>query len=415
MKKTGRDRGARSSFAEDCMTNRRMIERRNFLRAVSASVAGITLGVPGDALADAPGTVQIQQPCHGAILNRRHGKPVDGGLKISVRGQAPFGMMVKVNGIPADRAGNAFRCDLVLKEKDTDILAAGEGGWGRSEHRVRVRWDKHSFPRYRLSIDDNIFFLRDIAQKNHRSLFDCFYLDMFRKLHVKYGARFVLNVFYTSGKDFNLAQFPDRYRSQWDDNADWLKLAFHAHAEEPYRPYKFASPGVLVADLDQVAEQILRFAGERTYTPPTVLHWAEALPSARKSLANRGCRALSAICWFHDGIWDGVYGMDDARAEYLTRHDARVDYDSGIVFSHVDIMCNFTPLDKIVPTLAPLADDPNQAEIMDLFSHEQWYWPTDKRYSPDQPERLETAIRWVTEHGYKPVFFHEGMLGAPNE
>jgi len=22
------------------------------------------------------------------------------------------------------------------------------------------------------------------------------------------------------------------------------------------------------------------------------------------------------------------------------------------------------------------------------------------------------AIRWVTEHGYKPVFFHEGFLGG---
>jgi hypothetical protein len=23
------------------------------------------------------------------------------------------------------------------------------------------------------------------------------------------------------------------------------------------------------------------------------------------------------------------------------------------------------------------------------------------------------AIHWVTEHGYKPVFFHEGFLGGP--
>lgn len=395
--------------------NRENVKRRDFLRATAATVAGIGLGAPGVTFANASGTLQIQQPCHGALLNRRHGQAVDGGLKICVRGQAPLGSPVKINGIPAARAGNEFRCDLVLKDKDTDVVATSEGFLGRSEHRVRVRWDKHSFPRYRVSIDDNIFFLRDIAQKNHGSLFDCFYLDMLRKLHAKYGARFVLNLFYTSGKDFNLTQFPDRYRGQWEDNADWLKLAFHARAEEPYRPYKFAPPGELIADLDRVAEQILRFAGEKTYTPPTVLHWAEALPSARKPLADRGCRALSAISWFHDGIWDGVYGLDDARSEYLTRHDALVDYDSGLVFSHVDIMCNFTPLEKTVPTLAPLADDPNRAEIMDLFSHEQWYWPSDKRYSPDQPERLETAIRWVTEHGYKPVFFHEGLLGAPDK
>ena len=28
-------------------------------------------------------------------------------------------------------------------------------------------------------------------------------------------------------------------------------------------------------------------------------------------------------------------------------------------------------------------------------------------------ERLDAAIRWVTEQGYKPVFFHEGFLGGP--
>ena len=169
----------------------------------------------------------------------------------------------------------------------------------------------------------------------------------------------------------------------------------------------------MIADLDQVAEQILRFAGEQTYSPPSIIHWAEVLPIALKPLAQRGVRVLSAICGRNGGVWDGVYNLDDERAEYLSRHDALVDYPSGIVFSHLDIMCNFRPLERIIPILAPLADDPNQAEIMDLLSHEQWYWPFYKDYSPDQIQRLETAIRWVTEHGYKPVFFQEGLLGAP--
>jgi len=391
----------------------RIAERREFLRAAAATAAGIALGGPGVALAGAYGTVRIEEPWHGAVLNRRQGQEVEKGLKIHVRGQAPLGDPVTVNGIPAVRAGNEFRQDIVLREKDTDIVAISEGSLGRHEHRVRVRWDKHSFPRYRFSIDDNIFFLRDIAQNGYGSLFECFYLDMLRKLHAKYGARFLLNIYYTSGDDFNLTQFPDRYRGEWEDNADWLKLAFHAYSQEPPRPYKYARPEKLIADLDQVAEQILRFAGEQTYSPATVIHWAEVLPSALKPLAKRGVRALGALCGFHDGIWDGVYSLDDPRAEYLSRHDALVDYDSGIVFSRVEIMCNFTPLESIVPTLAPLADDPNRAEIMDLLSHEQWYWPFYDGYSPDQTERLEVAVRWVTERGYKPVFFHEGFLGAP--
>ena len=52
------------------------------------------------------------------------------------------------------------------------------------------------------------------------------------------------------------------------------------------------------------------------------------------------------------------------------------------------------------------------AEIMDLFTHEQYFWPFYRNYIPDHPQRLDATIRWVTEHGYKPVFFHEGFLGG---
>jgi len=50
---------------------------------------------------------------------------------------------------------------------------------------------------------------------------------------------------------------------------------------------------------------------------------------------------------------------------------------------------------------------------MDLFTHEQYFWPFYRHYLPDHPQRLDVTLRWVTEHGFKPVFFHEGFLGAP--
>ncbi len=90
-----------------------------------------------------------------------------------------------------------------------------------------------------------------------------------------------------------------------------------------------------------------------------------------------------------------------------------MDFENGIVFSKVDIVCNNVALDKISGTLEALMDDPNQAEIMDIFTHEQYFWPFYRNYIPDHSERLESAIRCVTEHGYRPVLFHEGFLGAP--
>ncbi|MDH7569800.1 MAG: hypothetical protein QHJ73_09470, partial [Armatimonadota bacterium] len=193
---------------------------------------------------------RIDYPFHGAILNRRHGEEVEGGLKIAVTGDAPLNDRVSVNGVPALRSGGKFVGEVVLREKETEIVAVAEGSRGRREHRVRVVWDRFSRPRYRFSIDDNSFFLRDVAQKGYPSLFDCFYLGMLKDLHTRYGVKFTINIYYTTGDDFSLPQFPDRYRGEWADNAHWLKLAFHAYANDPDRPYQYAAPEKLAHDFD---------------------------------------------------------------------------------------------------------------------------------------------------------------------
>jgi len=388
---------------------RAALPRRRFLQAAAAGT--MVAAVPKLLSASEP--MLITEPFHGAVLNGRHGRAVEDGLEIEVAGTAPLEQQVLVNGKPARRVGRAFRARVVLRQHANEIEAVCHGRYGRQEHRVRVIWDRNSKPRYRFSIDDNSFFLRDIAQQKYRSLFDCWYLAMLRDLHEKYGTKFVLNIYYTTGEDFNLTQFPDRYKSEWADNAEWLKLAFHARADKPDRPYQYAPPQQLIADLDMVAEQIVRFAGEQTYSPPTVIHWGMVLPASLGPLYERGVRVLSGYFRKMAGLWDVNYHFDAVRSEYLSRHDALMDFDSGIVFSKVDIVCNNTPVERVVPTLAPLAEDPNTAEIMDLFTHEQYFWPFYHNYLPDHRQRVETAIRWVTEHGYEPVFYHEGFMGVP--
>jgi len=370
--------------------------------------------------------LKIEEPFHGAVMHQRLGRPVEGGIEIRVQGTALAGQPVTVQGQPARRDGRRFTATVVLRDRRTEIVAASAGPGGPCEDRVSVVWDRHSRPRYRFSIDDNSFFLRDVAQKQYKSLFDCFYLKMLRDLHAKYGAKFVLNIYYTTADGFDLTQFPDRYRPEWRDNADWLRLAFHAYADKPDRPYQDAPVEKLTADFDLVAEQIRRFAPE-AYSPPTVVHWAMVRPEALKPLAERGVRVLSGFFHVDKGDWDtheknGArkaarwdinYSLAPERCQWLWDHDALVDFASGIVFSRVDIVCNNVPLDRVVPTLEEAAADPNRAEIMDLFTHEQYFWPFYQNYLPDHPQRLDAAIRFVTERGYQPVFFHEGFLGGP--
>lgn len=388
------------------------LSRRRFV-GWTAAHAGAACLIGRCAVAAEPPRVKIVEPVHGAVLNRRHGTQTDDRLTIRVAVDAPADTPVTVNGVAGRREANRWVADVALRDHETEIVASVQGIGEPKQDRIRVVWDRFSRPRYRFSIDDNSFFLRDIAAKQYGSLFECFYLKVLRDLHERYGAKFSVNIYYTTGDDFKLSQFPDRYKGEWRDNSNWLKLAFHAYANLPDRPYEDAPPEKLIADLDLVADEIRRFAGEEAYAPPTVIHWGMTRPSAFKPLASRGVRALSGYFVKWGDRWDVNYRWDDAHSEYMSRHDAWKDFDSGIVFSRVDIVCNSVPLDRIVGTLAPLAENPDTAEIMDLFTHEQYFWPFYANYLPDHPQRLDTAIRWVTEHGYAPVFLHEGFLGAP--
>jgi len=398
------------------------IKRRQFLQSATVLAGGIITGT-GKTVAGVPGgnlslPVRIDEPFHGAILNRRLGEVTGGGLKIKVTGDAELRSTVTVNGIPAVRKGTRFESELILHEKETEIRAVAEGWFGQNSHSVRVIWDRDSIPRYRFSVDDNVFFFRDITRRKYRSLFDCFYLSGLRELNRKYGTKFVLHIYYSDGleytdsKEFVLSQFPDRYKGEWKDNAGWLKLAFHGHANLPDRPYQYAPPRQLISDMDKVAAEIHRFAGEDTCAPPTTMHWDMVQPPALKALAEKGVRVLSgSFSRSANGQWDCNYFLDDLQSDYISNHDGLMDFTSGIIFSRADMICNHTPVDKVDASLEALARNPSQAEIMDIFTHEQYFWPFYRAYIPDHFQRLEKTLQWLTDHSYKPVFFHEGLMG----
>jgi hypothetical protein len=98
--------------------------------------------------------------------------------------------------------------------------------------------------------------------------------------------------------------------------------------------------------------------------------------------------------------------------EYLSRHDGWMEYKTGLIFSRIEMVVNNTPLDKVIPILRESLANPNMAEVIDLLTHEQYFWPFYKRYLPDHRDRLDAALAFLTEHGYKPVFLDDGFYGA---
>lgn len=391
------------------MATNRFQSRRQFLGNASwAATAWMIAGTcRGDATGSSP-SLEILDPIDGAMFHQRLGRKVDGGLEIEIRGRAPASATVLVQGRPAVRDGEFFRGPAVLTDCENEVVVLSRNGTNEQEAKLRLPWIKNSRKRYRFVIDDNSFFLRDITQKGYGSLFDCFYLKMLRDLHTQYGAQFTLNIYFTTGEDWNLQQFPEKYRDEWQENASWLRLAFHAYANDPPAPYNDAPVEKLLADLEQVEQQIHRFAGPAAHSPTTVVHFGMTRPEAWKPLYEKGSRVLSG--YFQDqgnGQWWVNYNMDPFRSEWLSRHDLLKDYPSGIVFSKVDLVVNSTPLEQIIPKLDAVMADPLQNEVIDLLTHEQYFWPFYQNYLPDHAQRMDRAIKYVTQNGYQSVFLQD--------
>jgi hypothetical protein len=362
----------------------------------------------------------LEAPFDGGILHERCGPPVlgvgkdpDGRkfLRIRVSGKAPAECPVSIECpcgtvITAERKGNAFSAEVKLKEKISTIKASAVIGGNKETVSTRALWVANTYKRFRFQIDDNSFFLRDIHQKNYRDIFECFYLDGLRKLHERYGALIVLNCFYsTPEKDFDLSMMSDKYKKQWNDNADWLRLAFHSFNEFPNEPYLDAPPEQLAADFDLVNEHLARFAGD-ALTPPAIIHWGMVRPDAYQVFADRGVKTL--IGGFNEKYPRIDYRLPENVSRYLVDNFAWYHFDTGIVFQEGARYCgNNVKLEDTYATLNGIMTHPNKSEVLNLITHEQYTWPYYKNYIPDHLERLEAALRIAVEHGYKPCWFHD--------
>lgn len=80
------------------------------------------------------------------------------------------------------------------------------------------------------------------------------------------------STFFYECEGFTLASMTDRYRDEFEKNADWLKMSFHSRLEN-VRPYEHSGYEEVYADCKAVEDEILRFAGEKTLAKTTTVHY----------------------------------------------------------------------------------------------------------------------------------------------
>ena len=125
-----------------------------------------------------------------------------------------------------------------------------------------------------FTVDDNIRVFKEINSEGLKSIFDHPYLAMYLRLHKTFGLKVQLNLFYEM-EDFDLSLFTDKYKTEWQDNADWLKLSFHSKFEN-VKPYEFSNYDEVYEDCNKVHTQIERFAGSSSLGKTTTIHYCVA-------------------------------------------------------------------------------------------------------------------------------------------
>lgn len=366
---------------------------------------------------------------NGEILNYNHGQETEAGLRILIRGIASPQSRVMVNGLPAERCDREFTAEVFLTEKINRITAAAYDNFGETTRTITLVYDKNSFKRYTVRIDDNCFFLTELARQRPVRLFDHFYLKGLKRLHQTYGSKFILKCFFCNNHDpenFTLDQMPDIYKSEFEDNSDWLHLAFHAWGEFPDRPYQHCSKETLRREFDAVNKEIIRFAGVKSYSPPTNVHWAMLPPSHFHIMKEHGCKILTSggfianrlivngqVNSYVGSACDIGFFYEQDVARHMQEKRVFYDPEHELFLSRTFFCFNIDTPQEIADKIraADSAKIGGKSNILEAVGHEQYAYKYYSNYLDDYFERLETSCRIPTELGYKPVFFQDGIFG----
>jgi len=346
----------------------------------------------------------FMSPVDGDMLCSYDGEVTPGGLKIHVTITGPAGLSLSVNGKGAGYKDGRYNADILLGDYRNTIEVKEVNSDKRQS--IVVFWLKNYAGKYRLSLDDNIWFLKDIADHAdvYRSIFENPYLGFFRQVHELYGTKVHFNLYYQT-EGFNLSEFPDKYKGEWKDNAGWLRLSFHALQNDPDMPYKNAGYDTVKKDCELVMDQIRRFAGEELMDQVTTLHWGEATVEGCRALRDSGYTALAG--YFNLEKEPVSYYLEGEQRKHLNQRFIWRDNREGIIFNRIALVINTIPLEQVVPFLDGLRSGSRKPAYVDLMIHEQYFYPFYRDYQPDYGQKVLSSVKWAEENGYKPAFLSE--------
>ena len=355
--------------------------------------------------------IEFLFPQNGDCVNKYDGFPTADGLLIDARVEAPADADIYICGEKAEFSDGAWTARVRVTDCKTTLSAENRKN-GESCAITLLKF-RDPVGKFRLSSDDNILFLQDITknQDKYTSIFDNPYLALYKKAHDLYGACVHLNLFYEYVPDerffsahhdyFNLSMMTDKFKSEFEANSDWLKLAFHSNAEFPDKPYKCATAAKIREDYEKIIREIVRFAGESVLTDSTTVHWGAANREVVRALRELGLRSLTGYFRRNaKGDPSVSYYFEGNDLDHIGTRDFWYDEILDMIFAQIDLVLNEKTYADVMEALPRIIDNPQRGGFISLMIHEQYFHPDYRRHLPDFEARVLDACKLLHDRGY---------------
>ena len=347
--------------------------------------------------------IQFLTPISGTMVCDKAGIIDKDALLIDITLKSFAGRNITVNGLPTQDNGGFYTIKFPLTAYENKLVARDELSGDYTE--ATIYRLKDASMKYRLSLDDNIWFFQDIAKNNYKSIFENPYLKLLKDMYVKYGNKSHLNIYYCCPEfgGFNLTQFPDKYKSEFEEASEWMRLSFHALKDLPDEPYVDSKYKQAMGECEMVNREIIRFAGEKSLSDYTTIHWCQGTPDACKGFRDNGYKTLQG------GTPTSYYLTNEQLEDAVRKYGYYRDAERDLNFTVSSCLLNTATVgpEKIPGALQARVNKYPLNGFIDLIIHEQYFYPHFRLYRPDYAERVEAGISWCHEHGYKPSFRSE--------
>lgn len=357
-------------------------------------------------MSDENKSFSVLSPVDGDMLNGSDGTFTEKGFLTTVEILGSEGLEIYVNGRKAEFSEGIYKSDLLLSGYSNSIEVK-EMKTGTVEN-IKVYVLRNFEGKYRLSIDDCIWFLRDLTQNSllYKSLFDNPYLGFLKQVHDLYGTKIHMNIYYET-EGFNLSEMTCKYKREWQENADWLRLSFHAFANDPDKPYKNSGYEKVKHDCEMVVKEIKRFAGEEVMGPVTTVHWGEATVEGCRALRDIGYKCFVGYFNVEKGLPVVSYYFNIDEINHIHNRFVWRDNREDIIFVRSSIVVNCHEKDDMANVLEKVKKDSGGIPYLDLLIHEQYFYPFYVNYHPDYREKILAAVKWAVDNSYGPAFIDE--------